>query len=47
MILTMVAMLSMTLTFAENESTANLNTTEAYNMAVNMEIGRAVVGSFE
>jgi ATP-dependent exoDNAse (exonuclease V) alpha subunit len=43
MILTMVAMFSMTLTFAENESTANLNTTEAYNMAVNMEkLGQAL-----
>lgn len=31
-----VAMLSMTMTFAENESTTSLNSTEAYNMTVNM-----------
>ena len=32
-----VAMLSLTMTFAENETAANLNTTEAYNMqSVNM-----------
>ncbi len=37
MILTLVAMLSMTTVFAENESTANLNSTEAYNMTVNMK----------
>ena len=36
MILTVVALMSMTMTFAENESAANINTTEAYNMAVNM-----------
>ena len=43
MILTMVALFSMTLTFAENESTANLNNTESYNMAVNMNmLGKAL-----
>ena len=31
-----VAMLSMTMTFAENESATSLNSTEAYNMTVNM-----------
>ncbi len=31
-----VAMLSITMTFAENENAANLNSTEAYNMTVNM-----------
>ena len=31
-----VAMLSMTMTFAENENAANLNSAEAYNMTVNM-----------
>ena len=36
MILTVVALMSMTMTFAENESAANMNTTEAYNMTVNM-----------
>lgn len=36
-ILTLVALMSMTMTFAENESAANLNTTEAYNMTVNIE----------
>ena len=30
-------MLSMTMTFAENETAANLNSTEAYNMTVNMK----------
>ena len=33
--LVVVAMLSMTMTFAENENAANLNSTEAYNMTVN------------
>ena len=38
-----VAMLSMTLTFAENENAANLNNTEAYNMTVNMKkLGQAL-----
>ena len=32
-----VAMLSMTMTFAENENAANLNNAEAYNMTVNMK----------
>ena len=32
-----IAMLSMTMTFAENETAANLNSTEAYNMTVNMK----------
>ncbi len=35
--LTMVAVLSMTMTFAENENAASLNNTEAYNMTVNMK----------
>ena len=34
--LTMVAVVSMTMTFAENENAASLNSTEAYNMTVNM-----------
>ena len=34
--LSIIAMLSMTLTFAENENAASLNTTEAYDMTVNM-----------
>ncbi len=39
----MVAMLSMTMTFAENESAANLNNAEAYNMTVNMKkLGQAL-----
>lgn len=37
MILTMVAMLSMTMTFAENENMNALNNTEAYDMTVNMK----------
>ena len=37
MILTIVAMLSMTMTFAENENTSALNSTEAYDMTVNMK----------
>ena len=37
MTLMVVAMLSMTTTFAENEGTASLHTTEAYNMTVNMK----------
>ena len=36
MILTIVAMLSMTMTFAENENLNALNSTEAYDMNVNM-----------
>ena len=35
-VLTLVALMSMTMTFAENESAANLNNTESYNMTVNM-----------
>ena len=36
-VLTMVALMSMTMTFAENETAANLNMTEAYNLKnVNM-----------
>jgi hypothetical protein len=35
-VLTIVALMSMTMTFAENESAANLNTVESYNMTVNM-----------
>ena len=40
----MIAMLSMTMTFAENETASNLNTTEAYNLkAVNMKkLGEAL-----
>lgn len=34
--LTMVAVLSMTMTFAENENAASVNNTEAYDMTVNM-----------
>ena len=42
-LLTIVALMSMTMTFAENESAANLNTTEAYNMTVNMrQLARAL-----
>lgn len=39
-----VAMLSMTMTFAENETAANLNATEAYNMqSVNIKkLGQAL-----
>jgi len=36
MILTMVAMLSMTMAFAENEAAASVNNVEAYDMSVNM-----------
>jgi len=36
--LTMVAVLSMTMTFAENENAASLNSTEAYDMTVNMKM---------
>ena len=36
LILTVVALMSMTMTFAENENAANLNTMESYNMTVNM-----------
>lgn len=31
-VLTLVALMSMTMTFAENETAANLNVTEAYNL---------------
>ena len=44
MILTMMALFSMTLTFAENESTDNLNTVEAYDMSVNMTRLGVVLG---
>ena len=37
LIFTVVALMSMTMTFAENESAANMNTTESYNMTVNMD----------
>ncbi len=37
MILTMIAMFSMTMTFAENENMNALNSTEAYDMTVNMK----------
>ena len=36
MILTMVAMLSMTMAFAENENVNSVNNVEAYDMSVNM-----------
>ena len=36
MILTIVAMLSMTMAFAENENAASVNNVEAYDMSVNM-----------
>ena len=36
MILTMVAMLSMTMAFAENENAASVNNVEAYDMSVNI-----------
>ena len=37
LILTVVALMSMTMTFAENENAANTNTVEAYNMNVNYD----------
>ena len=37
MILTMVAMLSMTMAFAENENAASVNNVEAYDMSVNIK----------
>ncbi len=37
MILTLVAMLSMTTVFAENESAMNVNNTEAYELNINMD----------
>jgi len=44
LLMVMIAMLSMTMTFAENETASNLNTTEAYNLkAVNMKkLGEAL-----
>jgi hypothetical protein len=36
-VLTLVALMSMTMTFAENETAANLNNMESYNMTVNMK----------
>lgn len=43
-VLTLVALMSMTMTFAENETAANLNQTEAYNFKnVNMrKLGQAL-----
>jgi len=35
-VLTLVALMSMTVTFAENEGAANINNVEAYSMTVNM-----------
>jgi len=35
-LLTVVALMSMTMTFAENESAANLNKVESYDMTINM-----------
>lgn len=41
--LTVVAMLSMTLTFAENENMNSVNNVEAYDMSVNMkQLGKAL-----
>ena len=41
--LVVVAVLSMTTTFAENENTKSLNNTEAYDMTVNMKkLGQAL-----
>lgn len=41
--LVVVAMLSMTMTFAENENTLSLNNAEAYDMTVNMnKLGQAL-----
>lgn len=41
--LTVVAMLSMTLTFAENENMNSVNNAEAYNLSVNMnQLGKAL-----
>lgn len=41
--LVVVAMLSMTMTFAENENTMSLNSAEAYDMTVNMnKLGQAL-----
>ena len=41
--LMVVAMLSMTMTFAENENTSSLNNAEAYDMTVNMtKLGQAL-----
>ena len=43
-----IAMLSMTMTFAENESTENVNNVEAYDMSVNMrKLGQALGLTFD
>lgn len=43
MFLTVVAMLSMTLAFAEDENMNNVNNAEAYNLEVNMnQLGKAL-----
>ena len=42
--LTVVAMLSMTLTFAENENMNSVNTAEAYNLSVNMNLLSKALG---
>lgn len=43
-VLTLVALMSMTMTFAENESAANLNNAESYNMTVNMKMLSQALG---
>ncbi len=52
--LTMVALLSMTMTFAENETTKAASSTEAYDMSVNLErlskvleLSNDQIGAFE
>ena len=40
----MIAMLSMTMTFAENENTKSVNNVEAYDMSVNMRKLSVVLG---
>ena len=35
-VLTLVALMSMTMTFAENENAASMNAAEAYDMTVNI-----------
>ncbi len=43
MILTVIALMSMTMTFAENENTNSMNATAAYDMTVNMnKLGQAL-----
>ena len=43
-----IAMLSMTMTFAENENAANMNNVEAYDMSVNIrKLGEALGLTFD